>query len=53
MRHITHYMNEIWNALILLTFNDIAIQLWFLMFDAYLIVGLELLVCLYWKYDYS
>ena len=52
-RHIMHYMNGMCDDLILQIFNDFVIQLWFLIFDAYILVGLELHGWIHWKYDYN
>ena len=45
-----HYVNMMLDVLI---FNDIVIQYKLLMFDVYLIAGLELHEWIHWKYDYT
>ena len=44
---ILHYVNMMWDALVLSIFNDLVNQLWFLFFDACILVGLELHVWLH------
>ena len=50
--HILTYNGSL-DALILPIFHDYVIQLWFLMLDVYILVGLELHAWIHWKYDYT
>ena len=53
IKNIMHYVIGVSDVLILSIILDIIIQLWFLIFDTYLIARLELHGWIHWKYDYT
>lgn len=50
--HIMIFVNKILEELFLSIFHDMVFKFIILIYDSYLIVGLELLGWIYWKYDY-